>query len=448
MHRLRYAKLAACAAALALFAAGPLKQPLKVRFQLTDGVRLSGEMTAWDAEGFDGTFGRRKWIELKVDDAWKLYQRLMDQESWKEWVDLGRVMLLNAHVDQKAGALAERAFARAIQLNEGAKDAIQSARDEALAAERKRREAQNEAKAARLRTISPEGESWRPDPWPVLTEQEQKSAVLAMRAEAQRIVEKASAPMTAIESDHFILHSDAPREQMARWSILLEKEVSLLKRILQAPADQATGSGKRRAVIFEPWGKIVVIVYTDQDRFRLVEAEAFNQLVPLSTVGICHPIGPKVFINLRLVDDEQEFQWTLMREAAHGLMHRYRTPARPPAWANEGFAELVASLMLPESKFGEARRRQALQFFRRAGDLGAVLGWSYADQTWPGTDGVGAPIGGLISELLMKEKPQQYVEWINAMKDGKPWEESLKRELGVTRESLIDTSVRYSKVND
>ncbi len=75
-------------------AAGDLDEPRHVRFRLADGVQVSGQMTAWDAGGFDGSFGRRLWTELMADDVWRLYVAVMDQSDASQWVDLGGALLL------------------------------------------------------------------------------------------------------------------------------------------------------------------------------------------------------------------------------------------------------------------------------------------------------------------------------------------------------------------
>ena len=98
-------------AVLLILAAGPLSEPRQVRFRLADGVRVAGALTFWDAEGIDGSFGRRLWVELMPGDAWRLYLSVMDQKDAHQWVDLGRVLLQSEGGD----AWAERAFQQAIR---------------------------------------------------------------------------------------------------------------------------------------------------------------------------------------------------------------------------------------------------------------------------------------------------------------------------------------------
>lgn len=446
MAQASHANLAGWPIIFLLLALGPLKEPLKVRFQLTDGVRVSGEMTTWDKDGFDGSFGRRLWTQIKADDVWTLHQRVMDQRSIDQWVNLGRVLLLMVHTEKKADELAENAFRRAMKLDASAATAIQQARDEAALAERKRRDSEKAASAAKLTTISPEGDPWPADPWPVLSEAEQKNAVLSMRADAERILEQAGMGLVPVETEHFLLYTDLPRTDAAKWIMQLEKTFEALQRLFQIP-DSNGQKGDFRS-FRGCWGKVVVLVFGEQDRFRLVEAESFKHLVPQAAVGVCHPQGPKTFINMHHQVDDAMFEWSLIRETVHAYMHRYRTPRRLPAWANEGLGEFVAALMVDDPALVKQRRKNGLEFIRGGGNINAVLDLTYAEQTWPGPQGIGFPVGALLTELMLQEKPKRYIEWVNAVKDGKDWQEALQKEFGTPRAALVETFIQYFKVND
>ena len=243
MNLLRYANLAAMPLLFLLTAIGPLPEPLKVRFQLADGVRISGEMTAWDADGFDGSFGRRKWSELSTDDLWKVYQRVMDQQSAEQWVDLGGVLLNLGHRERKAAELAERAFARALRLDEAASTRIDQVREQARLAERQRRQNQQQAEQARLKTTSPEADPWPADPWPVLSDAEHNAAVLAMRADAQERMQRIGVALVPVESEHFLIFTDLPRTEAAHWAVKLEKACEAFG-LVMAPAQPPAATAR------------------------------------------------------------------------------------------------------------------------------------------------------------------------------------------------------------
>ncbi|UCD75263.1 MAG: cell envelope integrity protein TolA [Phycisphaerales bacterium] len=442
MSMRRYAILAVLAlAALAIAAARPPDvspdSPLTVRFRLADGIRIAGEMTGWDDKGIEGSFGRRRWVDLKVEDAFNLRRRVMDKEEAGQWVALGRLMLLMDDGANQAARRAEQAFRVALRLDKAVEQAIADAR--VAVDEEKRRLAEEEAReqAGRLRTRTPEAGPWKAEPWPELTDAEREATVPAMKADAEEILHRAGLELAPIESDHFLIYSDMPREEGARWALRLE---DLYRRML------AMFGRDEKADIF--WGKATVLVFSEQDRFRMVEADAFGQLVPSWVTGLCHFDGPKVFINCHHGSDDHAFAASLLRAAVHGFMHRYQTPARLPAWANEGFADHLASEMLDKSPVFERRRRAGLQYVRNGGDVSAVLGMDYESDSWLRPDSIGCCVGQLMVELMIREHPGRFVAWINAIKAGKDWQEALKEDYGVGRAQLVDTFTRYYLVND
>ncbi len=437
MQRMQGAILAAITGLVGLAGLGPLQgplpEPLPVRFKLADGVQVAGMMTAWDVAGFDGSFGRREWVDLVANDAWKLYRRVMDDQDAGHWVDLGGVMLLM----DGGESWAEQAFTRALRLDKTVADRIDAARHRADEVRRQREELQRAIEAERLNTRSPEAGPWRADVWPVLTIDEQQAARSAMANESQQIARDSTLPLSPIETDYFLFYSDMPRLQAARWALMLDKTYDEISKLVGLREDQN---------IF--WGKAAVLVFKDQDRFRLVEAETFGQLVPLKVTGMCHPVGPKVFISCYRAADDDELAATLVRETVHGYLHRFGTPKRLPAWANEGLAEYLVAASVKADQVDDALRREALQFIRSGGNVQAVLDLNYADDTWPGPNEIGRAVGFLLIELMIRENRAGFSAWVRAVKRGDDWEEALRNRYGVARSRLVNTFVQYYMVND
>lgn len=418
-------------AGLAMLAAGILPEPWHVRFELADGVQVSGVMTAWDEHGFDGSFGRRLWEELIARDVWRLYLRVMDPDDANQWVDLGRVLLPLAD----GGQWAQRAFRRAERLDPSVAGRVEAAR-RAAAEEIERRERLAKAlEEHRLRTRTPEADDWPADPWPVLDAGERLEAIGALKAEADEMLRRAAAPARPIETDHFLVYADAAPIDAARLATRLESGYRWLAGIVGVDAEFD---------LF--WGKAVVLYFSDQDRFRMVEADAFGQLVSRSVRAICHPVGPKVFINAWGDPASDEFGLALSRALVHGFMHRYRTPTRPPPWANEGLAEYVAWQSAEESGMTEGRRR-GLEFVRAGGDVNAILDMTY-DDGWPGPQGVGADVGALLIGLMIEQSPDAFRAWLGAVKTGKPCDSALAEDFTVPRPRLLDLFAQYYAVNE
>lgn len=419
------------AVAFLLATAGPLAEPRYVRFELADGVQVSGRMISWDAERFDGSFGPRFWEELVAADAWRLYLSVMDQNDASQWVDLGRVLLLSADGD----SWAERAFRRALDLDSSVIDGIAAARRQVAEAQQLRQELEQTADAQRLETLSPESATWPADPWPPLTPSAQQAAILTMKAEAHAILRRAGRPVQPIETSHLLLYADAEPMEAARWAMRLEAVYSRLAGLAGVDDDHN---------IF--WGKAAVVIFDSQDLFRLVQAESFGQHVSRRQLGICQPVGPKVFLMFRRGDDGEAVAAAMTHQMVHGFLHRYRTPRRLPAWANEGLAEYVAGDLAGRAVIPQLRQI-GLEFIRGGGNVADLLDLTYTGG-WPGPNRAGDAVGALLVELMITERPAGFRAWLAATKDGKDWRQALKEDFGVPLDQLLATFVRYYRVND
>jgi len=410
--------------------------PMPVRFRLDDGVRLSGRLAEWDREGFDGTFGRRKWTELAPRDARSLFLRVMNRDSSADWVDFGWMLLqLDGYADD-----AEAAFERARRIDPDAEALVRLARDDLAAREQARREREAARERHKLETLSPEAGEWPAAFWPRLDDAQQAAARNAVIADAERIVEQAGLEIDPVESEYFILFSDAPRKAAARWAVHLDRRYRNLIEVFAVQQERN---------FF--WGKAVVFVWEEQDRFRLVEASSFNHLVTLERRAITHYEGPKTFINARRGTDEILLEAALAREMVHAFLHRYQTPRRLPPWANEGLAALVAQQVFDESPMHEGSREPALRLLRGGYPVHEVAGYTWEggeNNRWPGPRDEGPGVGQLMVEFLINTDHARFIEWVNAVKAGEDWRESLQHLFNVTVEEFTVKVVQFYRVND
>ncbi|MCI0629984.1 MAG: hypothetical protein L0Y44_04945, partial [Phycisphaerales bacterium] len=95
----------------------------------------------------------------------------------------------------------------------------------------------------------------------------------------------------------------------------------------------------------------------------------------------------------------------------------------------------------------KARRKEALEFIRNGGDVNAILDRRYADQTWLPQDANAAAVGSLLIELLARDQPTRFVQWVDQVKSGDDWEQALRDRL-TSRAKLADAFVQFYKVND
>lgn len=410
---------------------------IRVRFHMADGTKIEGTLTKWSENHIDGSFGRRAWTELDAKDVWTLYRKVMDIESAPDWANLGRVLLICSLDQPRAIKNAERSFARAKKIDPAMSEKIQAARDEVqrIIAERK---AEAEAQEAdQLQTDTPEGHAWRPVAWPAMTDSQRNAAVLTMRADAAALLEVIDLELVPVETDYFLFYSDMPRRESAKWARQLDRMYEKLAEIF----DLEEGYN-----LF--WGKAVIFVFSEQARFQEFEAKAFRFLVTDQHAGLCHPVGPKVFVDFFRQPDDLQFAALLVHETVHGFMHRYKTPRRLPTWANEGFADYVASVSFRNSPVDRKLRRQGVRFVREGNEVDRVLEMSYQDQSWPGPDAVGYSVSYLMVKLMIQDRPRNFGKWVNAIKDGEQWEDAMEDVFGVDRARLVDRFTRYHRVND
>jgi hypothetical protein len=129
-------------------------------------------------------------------------------------------------------------------------------------------------------------------------------------------------------------------------------------------------------------------------------------------------------------EKELEFAHVLVHESVHGFVHRYKSPARVPSWANEGLAETIATQLVPQQN-RQKDVRYAAQFYlkeyRGLGDFfdaDHIEGWQY-------------PVSEMMTTFLIEKNRKGYVSFINGIKEGLSWDESLSAKLKWPREQLV-----------
>jgi hypothetical protein len=158
-------------------------------------------------------------------------------------------------------------------------------------------------------------------------------------------------------------------------------------------------------------------------------------------------IKEKVFVNSWRCPDYALFGSVLIHETVHGIMHRYSTPARLPAWADEGFSDWVAAQFQPAT-VEQARRAQAMQYIRSGGNLVTVLDMNYRDGSWPGQNALGYAVGYAIVDAMMREDARKFEAWLRKVKGGTPWEQALQDACGLTKQQLAANVARFFATRD
>jgi len=270
-----------------------------------------------------------------------------------------------------------------------------------------------------------------------MTSEDRDAAVVLLKDEAASMLQRAGLVLTPVETKFFLFYTDLSDAEAKRWSSELDKMYVRLA--------EWFGVGKEENLF---WGKAVIFVFRDRDRFRLVEAESFRHFVAPWADGVMHPLGPRVFVSFYRQPEIETFAAVLVHEATHGFMHRFISPRRLPTWANEGLADYVASVLFRGSPIDQARRQTALRFIRSGADVNTILSMRYEDDSWPGEEEVGYGVGYLLVELMIREEPARFAQWVRAIKRGKDWEQALVEDFGAGRVQLVDAFTRWYRVND
>ncbi|MGI9014932.1 MAG: hypothetical protein ACR2GY_11885 [Phycisphaerales bacterium] len=384
-------------------------ETIRVTFRLTDGVRIDGELRTWDDSGFDGSFGKRAWQELMPRDAWRILRRLSNDERIEDWARLGSIMLRFEHTD--ATRYADHAFAQAQRLDsEHAPALIEQARKDA-----KDYLSNAEAAAAQRRDLtlsvhSPEAKQWSHARWPVPDRQQQNAARLALFADAEEALRQAGLVIEPIEADHIILYTQFPREEAARLAVYLDQQVQWLNKLFDLDED---------AEVF--WGKLVVMVLSDEDAFRLIEIGAFKQLLPEHATAIAHFTGPKAFINATAKREGWPLRAKLNAQLAFAYLHRSEAPKRLPAWANEGLAGLMYQRAVDEAKLLAGLREDALREVRSGRSLAWVFERTYTDDEPIASEtSLLRALGSLLVDDLIKRDRKGFIAWVRSVKSLDP----------------------------
>ena len=257
--------------------------------------------------------------------------------------------------------------------------------------------------------------------WGPLNDQGQTASVATLKAAGRGAADLVKRPMRLQESRLFLLYTDLPEIETARYALLLDRMYTHMADLL--------GVEKGRNIYR---GKALIFVFSRIEDYRLYERLCENN-DPGGSVAMTSCFGDgMVHIAFYRYPDDLLFAHLLVHESVHGFLHRYRSPAHVPSWANEGLADAVAAELVNDPQ-------RSLEIVRLT-HTGLAAHDHAAGNFFVAThlDGWQYPLAEWLCAYMLHQNRQGYLDFIKGIKDGLAWEESLKTNYKMSPRELLD----------
>lgn len=417
-----------------------LERPVAVSLTMRDGRTVTGRATAYDGwtlwlDGDDPA--SVEWVDTQPPRAYAALQRIIDTRDAQAWFAAGRLLLTLEGGEEPA----DDAFKRAVKLDASLEAQVAQAREEVAGQERLTREQWEERRARAATSAAAAGaarvppgdgdgpvEAARPEVvgavqagnWGPQSPEQNKAAVAQLDAYADEGLKRIGVPMRRIETDYFIFYNDLDPREAARWAGLLDKMYNRLCDLFGV----SRGTNIWR-------GKCLIFVFRREADFHKFEEQVHGKASVGEAAGRCWGYGNgDVHVTFYRQPHEMRFAHILVHEAVHGFLHRYRSPVHIPSVWNEGLAEVIAAELVPESHTVPQRQRQAIAMLRELRSVGGMFnggqidGWHYG-------------LASSMTAFMIRQNKKGYVAFINAIKDGQPWELALENQYGASLQRIF-----------
>lgn len=406
-----------------------LDHPIQISVHRADNTPLVGRVVAYDAQGFELVQGKDKslqiaWSALDAHNVFLVRAALLAMKDSAGWIDLGRDLLASSD----GAAWANKAFDHALRIDPALKAQVAQARVDAAAhvsaPANGNGDHPNDPNAASAapgggpRLMGDAGS----DNWVRSTDAQRKEQVARLAAFAEDAATTLKRPLKAQETQYFLFYSDLHPAEAAKWGGLLDRMYDRLAELFAVPKGENIWRGKG-----------LIFVFTRADDYRNYERNV-EHADPGESAGITNAYGDGiVHIAFYRQNNELNFAHVLVHESVHGFLHRYRSPVHIVSWINEGLAETIAAELVPDpgrALFIPGLARQELHSHKgNLGDFftaGQIEGWQY-------------PVAETLTVFMIKSNKKNYVDFINGMKDGLSWKESLEQKYQAKLDDLLNS---------
>jgi hypothetical protein len=257
-------------------------------------------------------------------------------------------------------------------------------------------------------------------PWPELTNEEHEATIEENRKQVEKI--KSMYPNVAVyETAEFTFCSNIPRDQVGPYVSSLDRMYDMLSVMY--------GIKKGTPV----WrGKCLVAAFLEKSQFQDFERTFFDP-PPESAYGYYHWFSSgRVVVGCYRGNDPNDFAQMLVHETSHGFMFRYRTPRILPSWINEGMAEWIGRTLVPASTAVRGKEQASLVTMRATHSMQGIFDSDLIIKI-PNSYGIASSL----TTFMIQADQKKYVTFIDGIKEGKTWQESLKDSYNATPEQLV-----------
>jgi hypothetical protein len=325
------------------------------------------------------------------------------------------VMLSLARADESRSSTADRnanpsdpTAHRATQKRSTAREKTSTRRPARPNARKARLEAKHAAWLEKLKERGVEA-------WPENETDEEHAAALKSSREMVDEVVSLFPGMQLAETERFLFVSNIPPQQVGPYVASLDRMYEWMCRLFGVERDHKVWLG----------GKAPIFAFLEKEQFDSFEEryfpEAQKALGSLGNVyGLSH-LGKdgEVVIACYRGNDPNDFAQMLVHETSHGFMHRYKTKADLPNWVAEGMADLIGAEMVPTSMIVKNREYKATQQLGQKRSLGGMLSAERIEAEQYG-------MASNLNRFLLHANRQEYVRFVEALKEGMKWDEALQ----------------------
>jgi hypothetical protein len=258
-------------------------------------------------------------------------------------------------------------------------------------------------------------------PWPELTNDQHEAAIDENRKQVEKI--KSMIPDVEVyETAEFTFCSNIPRDQVGPYVSSLDRMHDMMSVMY--------GIKKGTPV----WrGKCLVAAFLEKSQFQDFEQTFFGSTRE-GYYGVCHQLpNGRVVMACYRGNDRNDFAQMLVHETSHGFIFRYRTPRLLPSWVNEGMAEWIGETLVPASGAVQRKERASLLTMRASRNTQGIFDSDQIIQI-PNSYGIASSL----TTFMVRADQKKYVAFIDGIKEGKTWQESLKDSYDATPEQLVN----------